>query len=187
MLKIRIYLDFNTFWLYNCVKDKNRGIFVKKGVKILSLCLTIMSVFMLTVMVVVCAVKISNDSVDDGIVLTEGNKELVELIYSKRKVWERKSNGSLCQYCYFQNINGELYFICAFDDSTGKQYKITKNGFKEYDPMKNAQGSFWCKLLTPSMPDYNYYASDEEKYKYVGNLVKELQDPQKWQEMKSKR
>ncbi len=23
MLKIRIYLDINIFWLYNCVKDKN--------------------------------------------------------------------------------------------------------------------------------------------------------------------
>ncbi len=117
--------------------------------------------------------------VEDKIVLTEQNKELVEVIYNKREVWERKPNGSLCQYCFFSNVDGVLYFECAFNDSASKKYKIQGNSFAEHDYLKDNQGFIAGRLLTPSMPNYNYYATDKEKHIYVENLIKELQEPQK--------
>lgn len=147
------------------------------------------------------------------IVLTQENQEIVELIYNNRNMWELRESG---QYCYLQNVDGTLYFEIEFKNTTSRKFKISGGQFIRNDYLKEindsikrtnvyaggtmeilpdgtkrnfiSSGGYYVsmRLLTPSMPEYNYKASDEEKYIYIENLVKEMQDPQKWKEIKEK-
>ena len=120
------------------------------------------------------------------IILTKENQELAENIYNSRALWQWNDTGVACRYCFFQEVDGKLYFEAAFDNSASEKYRVNGTTIVEDDyfaGLGRGAHSFIMGVRTPSMPDYNCYASDEEKLIYVENLVKELQDPQRWKEL----
>lgn len=124
---------------------------------------------------------------ESGIVLTEHNQEIADTIYANIKTWERKSTGAACRYSYLQMVEGSLYFECVYtDNQPSTKYRISNGKFIEDDYFASGDTYMTGRLLTVSMPDYNISATSEEKKIYVENLVKEMQDPQKWQELRNK-
>lgn len=152
---------------------------------------------------VVCAMKISNDLTDNGITLTKENKELVRLIYDNRKSYEKNLNGILCKYCVLQEINGELIFISVYEDNSSNEYKLNNDDFvpiyhspddisymfsRTYYPPDDTgtmRGIDDCYTSTRlRSPEYDCYASNKEKYRYVEKMIERYQRFQESQEMR---
>jgi len=138
-----------------------------------------------TFIVCMVAIACSITNKKDDIVLNAQSKEIVDLIYNNRDVWEKKSDGTLCSYNLIQKVDGKLYFVSAYEDYSSREFQLSKNNFveKSHTDGKGSYGTVRIEVLTMSLPDYDYYMPDEEKYEYVENLVKEMQDPQKWEEI----
>ena len=127
---------------------------------------------------------------EPGIVLTEQNQKIADAIYSNIGTWERKSTGATCRYTYLQRFDGKLYFECVYtDNQASTTYRISNGTLIEDDwfaDLANSNRYMGGSLLTMSMPDYDISATREEKKTYVENLVREMQDPQKWRELQNK-
>ena len=139
-----------------------------------------------TLLALLCITTIST-ACDSDIVLTDQNQKIADTIYANINRWEQKSTGATCRYCYIQRVNGTLYFECVYtDNKASSKYKISGGKFIEENYLPSGNGFVAGSILTMSMPNYNINATPEEKREYVENLVKEMQDPQKWREFQDK-